>query len=154
MHLLPALPPGLPNGSVRGLLARGGFEVDVTWAGGVLTEAVLRVRTSGPARLRTARAVTVTTSTGVQVPARVRSPVSRPSPRRGARTIESAPRIRPSHLLPRAAHGSRCTSGPAGSPRPRYCWYDSTSSIGRARASAGSSPASTRARRWRSRSQH
>ncbi|WP_413777863.1 MULTISPECIES: glycosyl hydrolase family 95 catalytic domain-containing protein [unclassified Streptomyces] len=68
VQLLPALPPGLPNGSVRGLLARGGFEVDVTWAGGVLTEAVLRARASGPARLRTARAVTVTTSTGVQVP--------------------------------------------------------------------------------------
>ncbi|MEV6783725.1 glycoside hydrolase family 95 protein [Streptomyces sp. NPDC051098] len=68
LHLLPALPPSLPNGSVRGLLARGGFEVDVTWAGGVLTEGVLRARVSGPARLRTGRAVRVTTSAGAQVP--------------------------------------------------------------------------------------
>lgn len=91
LHLLPALPPGLPNGSVRGLLARGGFEADVTWAGGVLTEAVLHARTSGPARLRTARAVTVTTSTGVQVP------VTRPESGVTAFTAETGTtyRIRP-----------------------------------------------------------
>lgn len=42
LHLLPALPRAWPEGRARGLVARGGVVVDLTWSGGVLAEAVLR----------------------------------------------------------------------------------------------------------------
>ena len=60
IHLLPALPSAWPKGNVTGLRARGGYEVDIRWEDGGLTQAVIEARRSGSCRVRTGVDVAVT----------------------------------------------------------------------------------------------
>lgn len=52
IELLPALPKAWPAGRVKGLRARGGFELDLEWQEGRLTRATLLSLAGRPARLR------------------------------------------------------------------------------------------------------
>lgn len=52
IHLLPALPSKWNRGSVSGLMARGGFEVDIKWEHGEVLTAVIRSKLGGNCRIR------------------------------------------------------------------------------------------------------
>jgi alpha-L-fucosidase 2 len=52
IELLPALPSAWPEGEVKGLRARSGFEVDLRWADGQLVECRLRSLLGQPAEIR------------------------------------------------------------------------------------------------------
>jgi len=52
IEFLPALPSAWPAGSVKGLRARGAFEVDVAWRDGKLVEAEVRSLKGGSTELR------------------------------------------------------------------------------------------------------
>ena len=52
VSLLPALPKEWSDGSVKGLRARDGFVVDMTWNKGALTHAVIHSKLGKPCLLR------------------------------------------------------------------------------------------------------
>jgi alpha-L-fucosidase 2 len=51
IRVLPALPMEWPDGTFRGLRARGGLVFDVSWRDGVPTEAVVRATHGGTYRI-------------------------------------------------------------------------------------------------------
>jgi len=60
IEFLPALPESWHNGEVRGLRARGGFEVGLKWSNGRLWRATILSTIGGPCRVRTPFPMSVT----------------------------------------------------------------------------------------------
>jgi alpha-L-fucosidase 2 len=59
LHLLPALPDAWASGSVRGLVARGNYVVDIAWREHKLLEATVLARSGGTCTIRTAAPVAI-----------------------------------------------------------------------------------------------
>ena len=59
IELLPALPSVWPQGSVTGLCARGGFEVDMKWDNKKITEAQIKSNLGNPCQVKYSSPITV-----------------------------------------------------------------------------------------------
>ena len=67
ISLLPALPKAWPGGSVKGLCARGGVEIDIEWQSGRAKSAILKAKVRGEHKLRAPKGQAVETVNGRKV---------------------------------------------------------------------------------------
>jgi alpha-L-fucosidase 2 len=103
IFILPALPEHWPHGEVKGLMARGGFEVDMTWEGGKIKTLTIHSTRGGNCRLRLLQAikptcnVKLTKATGVNTnPLYFVNEIKKPVISPGAKIKK--PEIKESHL--------------------------------------------------------
>ena len=52
IHILPALPSSWPGGSIKGLRARGGYTIAVSWQSGKLTQLIINADKAGTHSVR------------------------------------------------------------------------------------------------------
>ncbi|MFW0715044.1 glycosyl hydrolase family 95 catalytic domain-containing protein [Pedobacter sp. N23S346] len=52
IDILPALPGAIPTGEIKGLKARGGFEVDLSWSDGKLTALQIKSKVGGKCKVK------------------------------------------------------------------------------------------------------
>lgn len=73
IHLLPALPSSWSNGRVSGLRARGGFEMELQWENGKLSQAELKSISGNELRIYPGCSVKITGSDGQEITAEQQS---------------------------------------------------------------------------------
>ena len=66
LNILPAIPDNWTSGEVKGMKARGGFEVDVIWNNGKITQLTVRSKLGGNCRVDVPNAIKATGKTNVK----------------------------------------------------------------------------------------
>ena len=66
IHLLPALPTVWKDGSIKGLVSRGGFVIDMTWKNNKVSELKIYSKIGGNCRLKVENTLTAGKGTSIK----------------------------------------------------------------------------------------